>query len=94
MIDSIKKRALHRTRIIEGQIRGIQKMLANDDYCVDIMTQNLAVQKSLSSLNKLILENHIRTHVKKNLSSNDETMSEKTLEELLDLYELKNVRGR
>ena len=63
MIDDIKKRALHRTRILEGQLRGVEKMIENEDYCVDIITQTLAIQKSLRSLNKLLVENHLRTHV-------------------------------
>ena len=44
-------------------MRGIEKMIENEDYCVDIITQSLAVQKSLRSLNKLLVENHLRTHV-------------------------------
>ena len=63
MIADIKKRALHRSRILEGQMRGLEKMIENDDYCVDIITQSLASQKSLRSLNKLLVENHLRTHV-------------------------------
>ena len=63
MIDDIKKRALHRTKILEGQLRGVEKMIENEDYCIDIITQSLAIQKSLRSLNKLLVENHLRTHV-------------------------------
>jgi CsoR family transcriptional regulator, copper-sensing transcriptional repressor len=63
VIDDIKKRALHRTRILEGQLRGLEKMIENEDYCVDILTLSLSIQKSLGSLNKLIVENHLRTHV-------------------------------
>ena len=47
VIEDIKKRALHRTKIIEGQLRGIEKMIENDDYCVDIITLSLAVQGAL-----------------------------------------------
>lgn len=83
----IKKRALHRAKIIEGQVRGVQKMIEQDDYCMDIITQTLAIQKSLSSLNKLILENHLRTHVKDMFASGD---VEKAVDELLVTYELKN----
>jgi DNA-binding FrmR family transcriptional regulator len=50
-------------------MRGVQKMIENEDYCMDILTQSLAIQKSIGSLNKLILENHVRTHIKENLSS-------------------------
>ena len=63
MIDDIKKRALHRTSILEGQLRGIARMIENEDYCMDIITQSCAVQRSLESLNRLLLENHLRTHV-------------------------------
>jgi DNA-binding FrmR family transcriptional regulator len=94
MITDIKKRALHRAKILEGQMRGLQKMIENEDYCMDIITQSLAVQKSLGSLNKLVLENHVRTHVKEALSSGSEKDQEKTVEELLGLYELTNVRSK
>lgn len=94
MISEIKQRALHRAKILEGQMRGVQKMIENEDYCMDILTQNLAIQKSISSLNKLILENHIRTHLKESLSSDMEVDQERAINELLNLYELTNVRGK
>ncbi len=94
MIVDIKKRASHRTKIIEGQIKGLQKMIDNEQYCMDILTQSLAIQKSLASLNKLIVENHITTHITDMLSSGDEKQQTKALEELLNLYELNNVRGK
>jgi DNA-binding FrmR family transcriptional regulator len=94
MITDIKKRALHRAKILEGQMRGVQKMIENEDYCMDILTQSLAIQKSLGSLNKLILENHVRTHVTEQLSSKVEEDQEKAVTELLSLYELTNVRTK
>ncbi|WP_314651070.1 metal-sensitive transcriptional regulator [uncultured Microbacterium sp.] len=63
MIEDIKKRALHRTAILEGQLRGVARMIENEDYCMDIITQSRAIQRSLESLNRLLLENHLRTHV-------------------------------
>lgn len=94
MRSDIKKRASHRTKIIAGQINGLQKMIDNEDYCMDILTQSLAIQKSLSSLNKLVLENHITTHITDMLGSGDEKEQSKALEELLNLYELNNIRGK
>lgn len=91
MISEIKQRALHRAKILEGQMRGIQKMIENEDYCMDILTQSLAIQKSISSLNKLILENHLRTHVRDSLNADKD--NEETIVELLSLYEL-NVKGK
>lgn len=75
-------------------MRGVQKMIENEDYCMDILTQSLAIQKSISSLNKLVLENHIRTHIKESLDSSSEVVQEKAIAELLSLYELTNVRGK
>ncbi|WOF23947.1 metal-sensitive transcriptional regulator [Microbacterium betulae] len=63
MIEDIQKRALHRTRILEGQLRGVARMIENEEYCMDIITQSRAIQRSLESLNRLLLENHLRTHV-------------------------------
>lgn len=89
-----KARALHRTKIIKGQLDGLQKMIDKDVYCMDILTQSLAIQKSLASLNKLILENHLRTHVTDMIRSDSEKEKGKAVEELLGLYELNNIRGR
>jgi len=92
VIADIKKRALHRTRILEGQLRGLEKMIENEDYCVDILTQSLAIQKSLGSLNKLIVENHLRTHVADQFQEGGES-AERAVEELLRVFELSNNRS-
>jgi DNA-binding FrmR family transcriptional regulator len=75
-------------------MRGMQKMIENEDYCMDILTQGLAIQKSVASLNKLILENHIRTHIKDSLASSSEKAQATAIEELLALYELTNIKGK
>lgn len=90
----IKKRASHRTKIIEGQIKGLQKMIDNEQYCMDILTQSLAIQKSLASLNKLIVENHITTHISDMLRSGKEDEHAKALDQLLSVYELNNIRSK
>ncbi|KQO99601.1 metal-sensitive transcriptional regulator [Leifsonia sp. Leaf264] len=87
MIDDIKKRALHRTRILEGQLRGLEKMIENEDYCVDILTLSLSIQKSLGSLNKLIVENHLRTHVTAMFDAGGDER-EAAIGELLSIFEL------
>jgi DNA-binding FrmR family transcriptional regulator len=94
MINDIKNRALHRAKILEGQMRGIQKMIDNEDYCMDILTQSLAIQKSIGSLNKLILENHVRTHIKDKMVNPSEEVKDDAIQELLALYELTNIRSK
>lgn len=93
MITDIKKRASHRSKIIEGQFKGLQKMIDAEEYCIDILTQSLAIQKSLSSLNKLILENHLRTCAEQKLSSKQPEVKSEAIKELLHLYELSNIRA-
>ena len=92
MIEDLKKRAVHRSRILEGQMRGLQKMIDNEDYCVDIITQSLAIQKSLGSLNKLLVENHLRTHVSEMFEAGG-AQKELAVAELLRVFELSNNRG-
>jgi DNA-binding FrmR family transcriptional regulator len=94
MIEDMKRRSLHRAKILEGQMRGLQKMIEKEDYCMDILTQSLSIQKSLGSINKLILENNLRTHVKDGFNSNSDKAKGKAVEELLDLYELSNLRSK
>lgn len=88
MVTDIKKRAIHRSKIIEGQVKGIQKMIDQEAYCMDIFTQSLAIQRSLSSLNKLILENHLKTHIKDKLESGNEKRLAEATKELLDVFDL------
>lgn len=92
MIDDLKKRALHRSRILQGQLRGVEKMIENEDYCVDIITQTLAIQKSLRSLNKLLVENHLRTHVT-DMFDEGGVKRDAAVAELLTVFELQNNRS-
>ena len=54
-----KKQITKRLNIIEGQIRGIKQMIEDDRYCDDVLTQMLAVNKALESLENIILEKHL-----------------------------------
>ncbi len=89
MLTDIKKRALHRARILEGQLRGVERMIDDEDYCVDIITQTLAIQKSLSSLNKLLVENHLRTHVTEMFDEGGDRR-DAAIGELLTVFELES----
>ena len=61
--DKEKKALLNRLSRIEGQISGISKMVEDDCYCIDIITQINAASGALSSLTKIMLEEHIKTCV-------------------------------
>lgn len=61
--DEEKKNLTKRLNIIEGQVRGINQMIADDRYCDDVLVQIAAVNKALKSLGNHILESHLKTCV-------------------------------
>jgi len=73
-------------------MRGLEKMIDSEEYCMDIITQSLSIQKSLRSLNKLLVENHLRTHVSDMFAAGG-GQQEHAVDELLKVYELNNNRG-
>ncbi len=87
MIEDIKKRSLHRTAIIEGQVRGLAKMIENEEYCMDMIAQSRAIQRALASLDKLLVENHLRTHVA-HMFEHGGAEREQAVAELLKAFEV------
>jgi DNA-binding FrmR family transcriptional regulator len=77
--DAVVKR-LHR---IEGQVRGIERMVEDDRYCIDILTQIAAVNTALESLAYRLLEDHTRHCVRDALASGDGGAAQAKAEELL-----------
>lgn len=89
MTSSTKQRAARRLKIIEGQVRGLHKMVEEDKYCIDIITQASAIKEALSSIEDLLLENHLSTHVIEQIKSGDELQA---TEEILKVYKLKRKK--
>ena len=84
--DEEQKKLIRRLRMAEGQIRGIQRMVEENAYCPDILTQVSAVTSALNSFNKELLGNHIRSCVAEDIrQGNDETIEElvKVLQKLM-----------
>lgn len=77
--------AIRRLRLIAGQIRGLEKMVEENKYCVDVIHQSLAAKKALSSFEDLILENHLSTHVIEQIRSGK---GAKATKEILAIYKL------
>lgn len=89
MLDqALKKRAIHRAKIIRGQLDGLIKAIDEEKYCVDLITQSRAIQLSLKSMDRILLENHLEGHVPHMLT--DKKLKDKTVQELVDLYTLSN----
>jgi CsoR family transcriptional regulator, copper-sensing transcriptional repressor len=85
MNKTIQKKAIRRLRIAAGQVKGLEKMVAEDKYCIDIITQSLAIKQALSGVEDLILENHLSTHVASQMKHHQEG---KAIKEILSVYKL------
>jgi DNA-binding FrmR family transcriptional regulator len=83
---SKKEKIIRRLKIVGGQIKGIQKMLEKDAYCIDVITQTSAAKQGLSHLEDLLLEHHLGTCVLHQVKSGQ---TEKAKKEILKVYRLK-----
>ena len=79
-----KERNTKRQRRIEGQVRGIQKMVAEDRYCADIMTQISSVQEALRAVGRELMRNHLK-HCATTAIRSGEAEAEAMYDELVDL---------
>lgn len=80
------KKLIRRLKIIEGQVRGLQNMLENDSYCIDVITQTSAIKQALSNIEDLLLEEHLSHCVVNQIKSGD---VKKPVGEILQVYRLK-----
>ncbi len=81
-----KQKLVRRLKIIEGQIRGLQEMVENGVYCIDIITQTSAVKQALSSIEDTLMEDHLGTCLVHQIKKGQET---KATGEILKVYRLK-----
>ncbi|MDR3763911.1 MAG: metal-sensitive transcriptional regulator [Acidobacteriota bacterium] len=81
----LKKSNLVRLRRIEGQIRGLQKMIEEDRYCADIMIQISSVHQSLRSVSRRLMQNHLRHCATHAIKSGTDAEAEDMYRELVDL---------
>lgn len=84
----LKNRAIHRAKIIRGQLDGLIKGIEKEVYCINLLEQSLSIQRSLSSLDALLLENHLSCHVKHQMR--DKNDADKAVKELVKVYLLNN----
>ncbi|MCR4274683.1 MAG: metal-sensitive transcriptional regulator [Candidatus Campbellbacteria bacterium] len=82
----IHKNVENRLKRIEGQVRGLQKMVVEGKYCIDVITQSSAIRNALASVEDLMLQNHLTQHVVHQMKHGKET---KAAQEILKVYKLK-----
>ena len=85
MRNDIKTATVKRLNRIEGQMRGLAKMVAEDRYCIDIVTQIAAVRAALNRAENEILRDHVVTCVERAIASGDKTDQRKKITELMDV---------
>ena len=81
-----RRKLIGRLRRIEGQVRGLQKMVEEDRWCADIMTQISSVQEALRGVSRELMRNHLRHCVTDAMRSRDPARAEATYAELIDLF--------
>jgi CsoR family transcriptional regulator, copper-sensing transcriptional repressor len=85
--DARKAEILRRLKSVEGHVRGIQRMVEEGQYCVDIINQTAAVHAALDKVNALILERHLQTCVTTAIQSDDQAERERVIGELLQVFQ-------
>ena len=82
---ALQAQALRRLRRIEGQVRGIARMVEEGRYCADILVQISSVHEALRAVGKLVMRNHLEHCVTDALRSGDRLSAERAYQEVLDL---------
>jgi DNA-binding FrmR family transcriptional regulator len=85
MRTDLKKQLQNRLNRIRGQVAGLTRLVKNDTYCIDIITQAQAIKSALSAVESLMLKNHLETHVVEQMRGKNQR---KAVEEILKVYKV------
>jgi DNA-binding FrmR family transcriptional regulator len=85
MIPETQKQAMRRMKIIVGQVQALEKQIEDDRYCMDVLDLSLSIQRALRSLDGLVIEGHLRTHVVEQMTGGE---TDRAVTELLRLYRI------
>jgi DNA-binding FrmR family transcriptional regulator len=83
-----KKDTLQRLKTVEGHIRGIERMVDEDEYCVDVIRQIQAVQSALTKISVNVLDDHLRSCLVNAVQGRDGGDREQVLREITEVYEM------
>ena len=79
---------LRRLKTIEGHLRGVIRMVEQDEYCIDVIRQIQAVEAALNKVSSQILENHLNSCVITAIQGNDRKERERVLKEITEVFEM------
>lgn len=78
---------LRRLKSIEGHVRGVQRMVEDGTYCIDVVNQIVAIQRALKKVSALVLDDHLHSCVTDAMRGTDEATRERVLGELIDVFQ-------
>ena len=87
MTDERTQEIVRRLKSVEGHVRGIERMVEDGAYCVDVVNQVVAVQRALKKVSGLVLDRHLHSCVTHAIQGNDDAAKERVLGELLEVFE-------
>jgi DNA-binding FrmR family transcriptional regulator len=77
---------LLRLRRVEGQVRGVQKMVEDERYCPDVLVQMSAIHESLRAVERILMKDHLQHCATEALRSGDDKQAQRTYNELTELF--------
>jgi DNA-binding FrmR family transcriptional regulator len=83
-----KDSTLQRLRTVEGHIRGIEKMVENDSYCIDVLQQIQAVQAALNKVSTQILDDHLHSCLVTAVQGEDPAEKDRVLREITEVFDM------
>lgn len=85
MTPDTRTQALRRLKILSGQLQALERQIEEDKYCMDVLDLSMSIQKALRSLDSVVIEGHLRTHVVEQMAGGE---TERAVKELLRLYKV------
>lgn len=92
MDEQTRKTVSQRLASAAGHIKGIERMVQEDEYCIDVIKQIQAVQAALNKINSIILDNHLHTCVTTAIQGDNPDEREAVLREVTSVFEMSNKR--
>jgi CsoR family transcriptional regulator, copper-sensing transcriptional repressor len=82
-----KQQILNRLKTVEGHVRGVQRMIEDDTYCIEVLKQTRAIQRALEKINTMVLAEHLDSCVTTAIRSDEPAERERVIKELMQLFE-------
>ena len=87
MSDETQLEIIRRLRSVEGHVRGVERMVEEGVYCIDVVNQVLAIQRALKKVSGLLLDKHLHHCVTRAIQGTDDAEKEQVLAELIQVFE-------